>query len=60
MVENVAPRRVRPFPVITIPDTVYARTQDLMAVGNAFGETFEEFAGKEGCRIGGRTGRFIP
>ena len=42
VVENVAPRLVGRFPIVTLHDAIYARTGDLPAVVDAFGETFEE------------------
>ncbi len=42
VIENVAPRLVGRFPVVTLHDAVYAGTGDLPAVVDAFGETFDE------------------
>ena len=42
VVENVAPRLVGRLPVVTLHDAIYARTEDLPAVVDAFGETFEK------------------
>ncbi len=41
VVENVAPRLVGRFPIVTLHDAIYARTVDLPIVVDAFGETFE-------------------
>jgi hypothetical protein len=42
VIETVAPRLVGRFPIVTLHDAIYARTEDLPAVVDAFGETFEE------------------
>jgi hypothetical protein len=42
VVENVAPRLVGRFPIVTLHDAIFARIEDLPAVVDAFGETFEE------------------
>ncbi len=42
VVENVAPRLIGRFPIITLHDAIYARTKDLPAVEHAFEETSEE------------------
>jgi hypothetical protein len=42
VIENVAPRLVDRFPIVTLHDAIYARTGDQPAVEDCFTETFEE------------------
>jgi hypothetical protein len=41
VVENVAPHLIGRFPIVTLHDAIFARTEDLPAVVDAFGETFK-------------------
>jgi hypothetical protein len=59
VIENVAPRLVRRFPIVTLHDAIYARTRDLPVVEKVFVETAKElglrltvkreYAGSERC-----------
>jgi hypothetical protein len=42
VVENVAPRLVGRFPIVTLHNAIYARIEDLPAVVDGFDETFAE------------------